>query len=190
MGAVRKSSRRGLVRELDRALKNGPEAFLEFVERHSIPEPNSGCWLWERSFNGFGYPFIVDPRKPIHRAAMPRVGVHRLVCEVLHRPMLDEEHARHLCHNRACVNPIHLVPGSASDNVQDSVRAGHYIFTRGSGNGRAKMSEADVLLLRREFRRFTAGETAKWAAKFGVDPSNIREAVAGRSWRHVTQEAA
>lgn len=27
----------------------------EIIERNSIPEPNSGCWLWYGSVNSWGY---------------------------------------------------------------------------------------------------------------------------------------
>lgn len=182
--------RRGRVAELANALRDGADAVVAFARRYSVVSDETGCWNWTGPKMATGYAYMVDPRVPIHRASMPRKAVHRIICEVVYRPMDDGEHARHLCHNKGCVNPEHLAPGSQSENMLDSVRDGHWTFTRGTGNGRAKMTESDVVLLRREFRPNTPGEAARWSTRFGVDQSNIRDAVAGRTWRHVPKEAA
>lgn len=183
---ARTGHRRGLVRELECALAEGRDALIAFVERNSIPEPNTGCWLWLGPVQQTGYGYVVDPRQPIVRASMPRTTVHRIVCEVVYRPMADDEDARHLCHNKACVNPEHLVPGSRSENMQDSVRAGRWTFTCGEGNGRSKLTNVAVTDIRANYRRRVRGEAAKFSARYGVAQSIVRRVAAGSLWVAVT----
>ena len=43
---------------------------------------------------------------------------------------------RHLCGNPSCCNPRHLMAGTASENIQDAVRAGtHYSYFRECAEG-------------------------------------------------------
>lgn len=177
--------RRGLVRELADAIALGAVAVREFARRHSDVSPETGCWLWSGPTSAGGYGYMVDPREPITRRSMPRKGVHRIVCEIVHRPMLETEQARHLCHTPRCVNPDHLLPGSRSENMNDSVRDGRWKFTSGTGNGRAKVTETAVAELRRDFQRNRPGETRKWAERLGITEGMVRQIVRGVAWPHV-----
>ena len=186
MGMIRRSTRRGRVRELAEALDRGSEAVVAFVFRYSDIDPKTECWNWTGPKTAAGYAYMVDPRQPIIRESMPRIQVHRLICAVVYRAMLPEEHARHLCHNPGCVNPEHLAPGSPSENVTDSISAGRWHYPQGVKNGRAKMADEDIMLLRQQFRRNTPGESESWAIKLGVSASTVRQAVSRRTWRHLT----
>jgi hypothetical protein len=90
------------------------------IERFSIPEPNSGCWLWTGSPVGIGYGRIrANGRHWLaHRASwrVHRGRIPRGRC-VLHR-----------CDTPACVNPDHLFLGSLKDNAQDALRKGRNFF--------------------------------------------------------------
>ena len=47
--------------------------------------------------------------------------VHRWMLAIkMGRPFMYREQARHLCHNRACCRPSHLVPGYPADNMRDN----------------------------------------------------------------------
>ena len=128
--------RRGLPRELSVALAGSVDDVIEFVERHSIPEPNTGCWLWQKTVNAKGYAYVCDPRQPINRASPKRVVVSRLLCEVLHGGIANwrEEQARHTCDNPACVNPEHILPGTPMDNRIDMLQRGRAPDFRGTKN--------------------------------------------------------
>ena len=83
-----------------------------------IPEPNSGCWLWEGSCNkngdGYGYCYFGTD-----------VGVkaaHRFSWEVHNGAIPDGLHVCHHCDTPSCVNPNHLFLGTAKDNHQDRKR--------------------------------------------------------------------
>lgn len=88
------------------------------VEALSIPEPNSGCWLW------LGF---------VSTAPSPRAGIwsggkkasaSRFSYEAFKGPIPDGLIVRHTCDNPLCVNPDHLLAGTYQDNTQDAIRRG------------------------------------------------------------------
>jgi hypothetical protein len=69
----------------------------------------SGCWLFTSSLDARGYgSFWFQGRA---------VRAHRWVWETLIGPLEDGEQIDHLCRVRNCVNPAHLEPVSAAENV-------------------------------------------------------------------------
>lgn len=86
------------------------------IEALSIPEPNSGCWLWIGSVkpNGYGNFFLDGGFTQAHRAAyIAFVG-----------PIPDGMVVCHQCDNKACVNPSHLRVGSHKDNSREATQRG------------------------------------------------------------------
>ena len=73
---------------------------------------NDGCWEWTGATNGRGYGTI---RKG--RAVDGMVYAHRVMYEELIGPIPDDLEIDHLCRNRSCVNPEHLEPVTAQENV-------------------------------------------------------------------------
>lgn len=172
--------RRGLPRQLGISIAAGKQAILDFVFANAHPVPWSGCWIWMGPVNGDGYAFLVDPTKPFCRESPFRIGIHRLVCETVHGHMPDDYDARHQCHIKTCVCPDHLLPGTRSDNLNDSVRDGHWTFTRGMKNGRARLTPemcGEIRMLR------DGGATnASLAERFGVGTSTISRVTTGHHW--------
>ena len=84
-----------------------------------IPEPNSGCWLWEGSQIRGGYGVISlggrdGANISAHRASM-----------IIHGHVLPHGSiVLHKCDNPPCVNPDHLTIGTQSDNMRDMVAKG------------------------------------------------------------------
>jgi hypothetical protein len=74
--------------------------------------------------------------------------------------------------------PVHYVLGHAGHDR----RAGEM-------NGNVRLSESDVVEMRREYAR---GGTSfkKIAAKYGIADSTARDVIRGRLWAHVLDEAA
>ena len=69
----------------------------------------SSCWIWAGGMTGNGYGNYCN--KPAHRAVY-----EALVGEIPEGLQLD-----HLCRVRACVNPEHLEPVTASENMKRTV---------------------------------------------------------------------
>ena len=174
--------RRGVVRELLELMdQRGPQGVIRFAERHSIPEPNTGCWLAELATTASGYVAISDPRVLSNRRSQPRVFLHRLVCEAVYGPMGDL-FTRHKCDNRACINPDHLEPGTHQDNSDDKWRRGRAAPTAGEANGRAILDHVKAAEIRKTYRRYVPGEAKAFSQKYGVAESIIRRVVSGELW--------
>lgn len=82
-----------------------------------MPEPNSGCWLWDGAVDSKGYGAFRVGKRVIqaHRVAMRLAGLE-----------LGDLHALHRCDVRTCVNPDHLFAGTNQDNVDDKMAKGRH----------------------------------------------------------------
>lgn len=90
----------------------------------------SGCWEWNRYRDADGYgqfTFNFTGKKYNLRA-------HRFSWLLANRQdwPADKPVARHTCNNPCCVNPNHIVPGTASENTLDSIAAGTFVKNRGA----------------------------------------------------------
>lgn len=93
----------------------GPKArpLWERFEEKVVPG-NRGCVVWTGSTNGVGYGIlVVSPGDGSHR----KLYAHRLAYERKNGPIPDGLHLDHLCRNTLCVNPDHLEPVTAGENV-------------------------------------------------------------------------
>ncbi len=132
------------------------------IERNSIPEPNSGCWLWTASLNSSGYGQL-------------RYGFESVASRISYAAFKgcpDGYYVCHSCDNPACVNPDHLFLGTPLDNMRDKVRKGRHRFGR---VGRRKHSDqviADVLAAK--------GTQQEISDRFGVERSYVGELKRGK----------
>jgi len=76
----------------------------------------TGCWVWQRSTSLQGYGQVWYNGK-LHRA-------HRLFYELHRGPIPEGLQIDHVCGNRLCVNPEHLEPVTAIENIWRSRRRG------------------------------------------------------------------
>lgn len=149
------------------------------LERMSIPEPNSGCWLWTATVAPNGYGRIsVQGRMAL---------AHRLSFQLFCRPLQPGEQACHRCDNRLCINPDHLFAGTAADNAQDAIKKGRRSAGSawgGEGNPNRRLTENDV----REIRRLHAAGArgVDLARAFGLTRSGVCEITKRRSWGALT----
>lgn len=87
------------------------------ISELSIPEPNTGCWIWISLLDRKGYGRVWFNGKE-QRA-------HRLSAHLYLDMKLDDEvQALHKCDNTWCVNPEHLFTGSNLDNIKDRISKG------------------------------------------------------------------
>ncbi len=90
----------------------------------------------------------------------------------------------HTCvDNRRCVNPAHLYLGTVQQNSDDMVRQGR--SSRGERSVLSKLTEADVLSIRRRYQR-TRQHAIALAAEYGVSLGCIYSVANRHSWRHVS----
>ena len=149
--------------------------FWAHVDYSGGPE---ACWLWTGhiSENGYG---IASIRGKGYKA-------HRVSYLIEHGRIDNDRLVLHRCDVRACVNPAHLFLGTPKDNSQDAVRKGRNAKLYGERNGKAKLTRADVLAIRRMCRR--GGVYQKTVAKqFGVSEATVSYVVNGGRWGKLTR---
>jgi hypothetical protein len=139
------------------------------IEMLSVPEPNSGCWLWLGSVNKAGYGRLGKDKRErqahrlsysVHRGEIPK-GVL-----VLHR-----------CDVRCCVNPSHLFLGSHADNAIDRESKGRGFSMHGAEHPKAKLSWDAANSIRQSHETSSA-----LARKFGVSHKAVRLVRSGKTW--------
>lgn len=129
---------------------------------------DTGCW----EFNGPRTNARYGKLKINRRATM----VHRLAYELWVGPIPEGLHILHSCDNPPCMNPEHLRPGTAKENMQDRERRGRRNIT-GERNSRAKLTWEQVGEIRdsSEFDRVLA-------LKYGVSKATISLICRNETW--------
>jgi hypothetical protein len=106
------------------------------IEARSIPEPNSGCWLWLRYLDADGYGRI-GPRSTWAGRNPMGLRAHRVAYTAFVGPIPTGLDIDHLCRTRCCVNPAHMEPvtnavntlrgtgGPATNSRKTACRRGH-----------------------------------------------------------------
>lgn len=79
------------------------------IEEMSMPEPNSGCWLWLGAGALHSYGCVWNGFRP--------EGAHRVSYRAFVADIPDGMQLDHLCRVRACVNPGHLEIVTAQENL-------------------------------------------------------------------------
>lgn len=139
----------------------------------ALPEPNSGCHLWERCVNPRGYGVV-------NWQGSARLA-HRVAFSLFYGEPKRGAVVGHRCDNPACVNPSHLFLGSQADNVRDMDRKGRRRNAplRGSRHPNAKLSADAVGIIRAHI-----GPARIMASRFGVTPEQINNIRRGAQRRN------
>ena len=111
-------------------------------------------------------------------------GAHRFVWKTHNGPIPNELHVLHTCDNPACINLEHLFLGTHQDNMADRDRKNRQAKPKGTGNGRAILTEYDALLIK-VYLRLGNLSLNDIADMFGVCKSTIVHIKAGRQWSHI-----
>ena len=150
---------------------------MERIEANSIPEPNTGCWLWLLGQNGGGYGVLWVG------AGRPKLAHRFVLAFVIGRELARHEHACHRCDQPACVNPAHLFVGSHADNMRDMGRKGRQKRFAGETNPGHVLTDALVVRLK---EIVASGVSEREAARrMGLSPTTAHYAVSGKTWSHV-----
>jgi len=141
----------------------------------------SGCLEWQGCKDGCGYGLIRIGGKN-HR-------VHRVAWQIAHGAIPDGLNVLHHCDNPTCsdaINEGHLFLGTAADNAHDRDRKGRDGDLHGEKNGSAKLTETDVLEIRRIYvpGSHEFGQLAL-ARRFRVHQAQIWRVLHREAWQHV-----
>jgi hypothetical protein len=140
------------------------EVYALLLER-CIPEPNSGCLLWE------GCRLLRNGKRGIYgmiRLNGRMVKTHRVAYQAAYGPIPEGAHVLHRCDVGLCCNPTHLFLGDNETNIADKVA---------KDRGRKKLTIAQA----REIHEMaTTGLThSKIAMVFGVRQSTVSRIILG-----------
>lgn len=89
------------------------------IMRGCQEDTTTGCWVWVRQRNkhGYGHVCVGTRRSNTGKTCGIGAGAHRVSYELHIGKIPAGLQIDHLCRNRACVNPQHLEPVSAKENV-------------------------------------------------------------------------
>lgn len=114
-----------------------------------------------------------------------RVKVHRLVAELFVDNPDSKPEVNHKDYNRSNNHFSNLEWVTHEDNISYSVNAGHYFTSkrRGAGNGRARLTDADVVNI---LALLSSGSAPTDIARtYSVGSSTIYNIKLGNTWKHI-----
>lgn len=155
-------------------------AELQKLERRLWAKIDKGapeeCWEWTARRNADGYgQFYLEGKLAL---------AHRMAWWLIHSSIPESICVLHTCDNPPCCNPNHLFLGTKADNAEDRDGKGRRRAPKGELNTAAKLTEEQVLAIRRES---ASGETSQkeLAHEYGVTPPAISKIVLRKTWRHI-----
>lgn len=159
---------------------NPANPILGRLERLSIPEPNSGCWLWLGAVNEKGYGRISIGSRRGGTARM--LSAHRVAYSAYSREAIpDGLNVCHQCDNPSCINPGHLFLGTQAENVSDMYGKGRARPSSGEAHHNAKITQAIANEIRR--LRATGLTRRKIEIALGLSRGVVENVVAGKTWK-------
>ena len=111
-----------------------------------------------------------------------KVTIHRYLYEQNFGEIPNNVVVRHKCDNPNCINIEHLELGSQKENVEDMFERGRNPDRKGSNGGRAKLTEEDVIEIRRLLNSHNNRQIAKI---FNVSDKCISNIRCGTTWKHI-----
>lgn len=145
-----------------------------------IPEPNTGCWLWEGQIKN-GYACINDYS---NSKKGKKKYAHRVMYEYAIGPTKKGMHVCHKCGTPQCINPAHLYLGTPKQNADDARKMGRTY--PGSKHWNSKLSEDQVKTIREEWKsgQFMQKELAE---KYRITTHTVWNIVNQRTWNHLQE---
>ena len=147
------------------------QKYIDRFHTKYIKQKN-GCWNWIAGTRDKGYGVFY---------AGKTITAHRF-SYLIHKGDPKALFVCHRCDNPSCVNPDHLWLGTHQDNMDDMFQKNRqrYIAHPGSNNGRAILTEKDVLEIR------TSTQSNETLAKiYNMSKQTISDIKRRRTWKHV-----
>lgn len=132
---------------------------------------SDGCWEWQGPPNKSGYGRIWAEGR--------RWLAHRRAFVLAKGPIPEGMCVCHACDNRLCVNPDHLWLGTNADNVADREAKGRRAAPVGETNPNARLTAADVALIRAERGHRIISRVAR---QFGVSRTQVKRIRDMEAW--------
>jgi len=118
-----------------------------FWEKVNI-KSESECWLWNSSKDKDGYGWF-SFTSTNETQKYKTIQAHRYSA-LLKYKNLGNNLVRHTCDNRSCVNPNHLILGSAADNSKDMTERKRQAV--GEKNGNSKLTNIQALEILKTYK--------------------------------------
>ena len=173
-----------------------PKGFYErkseeqrFWEKVDVKEENQ-CWLWlgSKDTDGYGW-FSLSQNMTVNQEGKS-ISAHRysLMLKLQNKNLDSSVFARHSCDTRSCVNPHHLIEGSAKDNSNDMVERNRQ--AKGQQNSQAKMTEDVAKKILEEYSADKQsgrlyGSLERLAKKYDQKKQSIYKLTSGKTWKHL-----
>jgi hypothetical protein len=141
---------------------------------HDKVDTSGDCHEWTAYSGPNGYGLIKFNNKVqyAHRVAAHLAGL---------LPSLDSKlNVCHKCDNPKCVNPDHLFLGTQVENIKDMVSKNRNKPASGEVNGRSKLTEADIPVIRKDPRSLRT-----IAKDYNVTQTQIFNVKHRKTWAHV-----
>ena len=137
-----------------------------------IPEPNSGCWLFDGYLDKKGYGNL----RVNNKIKYP----HRVFYELFVGPIPNGIEVCHKCDVPCCCNPKHLFLGTRKENMEDAAKKNRMARQKGEKHGLCKLTEEQVLAIRNDTRTVRA-----IAIDYNVSYSQISNIKRKKVWTHI-----
>lgn len=139
----------------------------------------TGCWIWTGTINIWGYGSIYIDGKTR--------GAHRISYQIANGSFDYNFHVCHTCDNPACVNPDHLWLGTAKDNAIDRVLKGRDALNKAKGSkcGKSKLTEEQVLEIRKLHSLEMYTTQKQLATQFGISLATFKQIITRKTWKHI-----
>lgn len=91
---------------------------------------------------------------------------------------------RHKCDNKLCINIEHLEIGTVKDNVQDRIKRNR--SAKGSKSNGAKLTNLQVVEIKKALQNYKCGDIIKLAKKYKVIVQTISDIRNNKTWKQIT----
>lgn len=152
--------------------KFSPE-FKEWFESHL--QPDGECILWMGSRYAHGYGKVVYGQRAICGMA------HRISFELYNAEIPAGLLALHICDNRPCVNPNHIVLGTNKANMYDMKRK--HRAAAGERHHASRLTMEQAHRIREAAQNFDYATHGHIAKQFGVSRSTVTKIISGKAYK-------